>query len=121
MATWQRLELLAIPAPGKMMATAAKKHLTVFYKHKPRTPPGRLDVKNAFATAAAKTLDEPIRATRNAAVKAAMEAAHVKTGVYLKKSKGRGPKLSGRVYVLSKGETVSGAMRRAGGLSGILR
>lgn len=103
-ATWIRvspavLDVLALPPGGrKIMMVAAKKHLTIFKKDKPRRPPGRNDVKNAFRTAAVKTRAVKSRAERNATMKAEMERAGVKTGVYKRVSRSKYAPLAGTVY-----------------------
>jgi hypothetical protein len=118
-AKWSRLDMMAVPAPAKLMATRARKHITIFVKHKPRKPPGRLEVKNAFRTAAATTGGEPIRSKRNEKLKAAMLTANVKTGIYYKRSKSKYAPLTGKRYKLSKGQSV-GAAIAVSGLSAIL-
>ena len=100
------LEPSAIPSKGMIMAVAAGKHITVFERKKTAPGAGREDVKAAFAKAAKATLGEPNRLKRNEAVKKAMEASGVKTGVIRKKSKARlGSPLYGKVYVLKPGAT----------------
>jgi hypothetical protein len=113
-AAWARLELKAIPAPGMMMGTAAKKHLTIFYRRKHAKGAGRLAVKKKFAEVAAKTGGIPLRADRIAIVKKEMLAAGLKTEKYYKRSRSHYAPLSGKFYVLSKGETVGSAIARRG-------
>lgn len=118
-AKWTRLDMLAVPAPAKLMATRAKKHITIFVKHKPKKPPGRRAVKDKFAEIAATTGGEPIRSKRNTKLQAAMIAAGLKTGVYYKRSKSKYAPLAGKRYKLSKGQTV-GAAIAVSGLTAIL-
>lgn len=81
------------------MATLAKKHMTIFVRSRRAVGAGRDDVKAAFKRAAEATRGEPDRVKRNAAVRSAMLAAGLKTGIYRRKSKA-GPKspLYGKVY-----------------------
>lgn len=118
-AKWQRLDMMAVPAPGKLMATRARKHVTIFVKHKPRKPPGRRAVKDKFAEVAATTGGEPIRSKRNTKLQAAMLAAGLKTGIYYKKSKSKYAPLAGKRYKLSKGQSVASAIA-VSGLTAIL-
>lgn len=107
-AKWTRMSpaVLAATSPIKggtmIMAVAAKKHLTVFVRTRHcRTPPGRLEVKNAFKTAARETLGTKDRGDRNVKVQAAIKAAGLKTGVYHRKSRARaGSPLYGQVYTI---------------------
>lgn len=114
MTTWLRLELRAVPAPGLMMATAAKKHLTIFYRSKTARGAGRGPVKVKFRAIAATTGGIPLRADRIAIVKKEMLAAKLATGKYYKRSKSKYAPLAGRFYVLGKGETVGSAVARRG-------
>lgn len=82
-----------------VMMVAAKKHLTIFKRErKCRRPPGRLDVKNAFRSAAAKTRAMKKRPDRNAIIKAEVEKAAVKTGVFKRVSRSKYAPLAGTVY-----------------------
>ncbi|MBA7696930.1 hypothetical protein ES703_105586 [subsurface metagenome] len=102
-AKWARVSpgLLAAltPMPGgtMVMATIAKKHLTIFTRRRRcRKPPGHPDVKAAFSEAAKKTLGEEDRAKRNAIVKAGVEGKG--PGVRIYKSRARiGSPLYGKV------------------------
>lgn len=106
-AKWTRVSpaVLAAATPVKggtmLMATAAKKHLTIFVRSRRAKRAGRPEVKAAFARAAHETLGIPSRVERNLKIKAAIEAAGLKTGVYRRKSRARpGSPLYGRVYTL---------------------
>lgn len=106
-AKWARVSpgLLAAltPMPGgtMVMATLAKKHMTIFTRSRRAVGAGRPEVKAAFKRAAEATRGEPDRVKRNAAVSSAMLAAGLKTGVYKRKSRA-GPKspLFGTVYTI---------------------
>jgi len=83
------------------MATAAKKHLTIFVRSRRAPGAGRAEVKSAFTTAAHKTLGIASRVERNVIVKRAVEGAGLKTGVFKKKSRARpGSPLYGKVYTM---------------------
>lgn len=114
-APWLRLELKAVPAPGMMMAVAAKKHLTIFYRRrKCRSPPGRQDVKLAFKEAAAKTGGMPLRSDRIAVIKKEMLAKRLASGKRYLRSRSKYAPLAGKCYVLDIGETVTSAAARKG-------
>jgi len=113
-AKWTRLDLRAVPAPAKLMATAAKKHVTIFVKHKPKKAPGRQAVKDKFREVAAATGGEPIRSKRNVKVAEAMKAAGLKTGIYYKRSRSKYPPLAGKRYKLAKGQTVAAGIATSG-------
>ena len=106
-AKWARVSpgLLAAltPMPGgtMVMATLAKKHLTIFTRSRRAKGAGRDDVKAAFKAAAEATRGEPDRVKRNLAVARAIKAAGLKTGVYHRKSRA-GPKspLYKKVYTI---------------------
>ncbi len=104
-AKWVRLTpavLTALaPMPGGhlLMATAAKKHLTVFTRSRRAPRAGRPDVKAAFTRAARKTLGIADRNERNAIVAREVKAAGLKTGIYRRKSRARpGSPLYGHIY-----------------------
>lgn len=106
-AKWARVSpaiLAAVsPLPGGqlVMATAAKKHLTIFVRSRRAPGAGRVEVKNAFTAAAHKTLGIAVRSERNVMIKAAIKGAGLKTGVFHKKSRARpGSPLYGRVYTM---------------------
>jgi len=83
------------------MATAAKKHLTLFVRSRRAPGAGRPEVKAAFTAAAHKTLGMPSRAERIAVIAAAVKGAGLKTGKVHKKSRARpGSPLYGKVYTL---------------------
>jgi hypothetical protein len=106
-AKWTRVSpgVLAAATPihgGTMiMATLAKKHLTVFCRSRRAPGAGRPEVKAAFASAAHGTLGIPERTKRIAIVAEGVRRAGLKTGVYHKKSRARaGSPLYGKVYTL---------------------
>lgn len=105
-AKWTRINpagLLLLGQKGgiMLMATAAKKHVTIFPRKRTAPGAGRLAVKNAFREEAAKTRGEPDRARRNAMIQSGMLARGLKTGVYHRKSRA-GPRspLFGKVYTI---------------------
>jgi hypothetical protein len=108
-AAWARLSPIVLTAvsPKKwrrksghmIMATAAKKHLTIFYRKREAPGAGRPEVKAAFTEAAHKTLGIPERAKRIAIVREEMIKAAVGKGVYTRVSRARpGSPLYGKVY-----------------------
>ena len=97
------------------MATAAGKHLTVFMRKRTAKGAGRKAAKDKFIELAAKTIDIPLRSDRNEVIKKGMTAAGLRTGKYFKRSKGKGPKLAGKYYVVGKGQSVTSALAAAGG------
>jgi hypothetical protein len=106
-AKWTRVSpaVLAAATPIKggtmIMATAAKKHLTVFVRSRRAKGAGRAEVKAAFTRAAHATLGTPSRVERNVKIQAAIKEAALKTGVYHRKSRARpGSPLYGKVYTL---------------------
>jgi hypothetical protein len=82
-----------------LMATAAKKHLTIFYRKREAIGAGRPEVKDAFAKAAESTRDEPFREKRNALIRQLMLEKNIGTGVYRRKSRGKF-RLYGTEYVV---------------------
>lgn len=83
------------------MATAAKKHLTIFIRDRHAPGAGRLEVKNAFKEIAQKTLGIANRGERIAIIQRDMKARGLRTGVLHKKSKARaGSPLYGKVYTI---------------------
>jgi len=100
-AAWQRINPIALQIPGKgkfavmVMATAAKKHVTIFSRK--RTAPGAGDpeVKAAFTTAAHKTVGVESRAERN--------------GVIGKACEGKGP---GKIRIRSRSKAHPGKVIR---------
>jgi hypothetical protein len=75
-AKWQRLNPVQLLMPGKgkfavmIMATAAKKHVTIFSRSKFAPGAGAPETKAAFTSAAHKTVGVESRAERNATVAA---------------------------------------------------
>lgn len=108
-AAWVRVSPLVLTAVSPMkwrrksghmlMATAAKKHLTIFYRKREAPGAGRPEVKEKFTEIAHKTLGEPLRSKRIAIIREGMIAARVGKGVYRRKSRARpGSPLFGKVY-----------------------
>lgn len=102
-AKWARVNpailAAATPMPGgtMLMATAAKKHLTLFTRSRRAPGAGHADVKAAFAAAAKKTLGEPDRSKRNAIIASAVRGTG--PGVIRKRSRAKpGSPLYGKVY-----------------------
>jgi len=102
-AKWARVTpavLAAVaPIPGghMVMATAAKKHLTVFVRSRRAPGAGHPDVKAAFTSAAKKTLGIAARTERNVIV--SREVTGKGPGKIRKKSRARpGSPLYGKVY-----------------------
>lgn len=102
-AKWARVSpailTAALPLPGgtMIMATAAKKHLTLFTRSRRAPGAGHPDVKEAFTTAARKTLGEAERTKRNATIAAAVTGKG--PGKIRRKSRARpGSPLYGKVY-----------------------
>lgn len=77
-AKWARVSpailTAALPLPGgtMLMATAAKKHLTLFVRSRRAPRAGHPDVKAAFAAAAHGTVGDLDRSSRNAKIAAAV-------------------------------------------------
>lgn len=104
-AAWVRispavLDVLALPPGGTMiMMVGAKKHLTIFKRNRHcRRPPGRLEVKNAFRSAAVKTRAMKKRSDRNAVMQTEILGARTKTGVFRRVSRSKYAPLAGTVY-----------------------
>jgi len=102
-AKWARVTpavLAAVaPVPGgqMVMATAAKKHLTVFVRSRRAPGAGHPDVKAAFTTAAKKTLGMAARTDRNAVI--SKEVTGKGPGKIRRKSRARpGSPLFGKIY-----------------------
>ncbi len=74
-ASWQRINPIQLQIPGKgkfavmVMATAAKKHVTVFSRSRSAPGAGAPETKAAFTSAAHKTLGVDSRQERNAIIK----------------------------------------------------
>jgi len=106
-AAWARVQpallMAAQPMPGgtMLMATAAKKHLTLFTRSRRAPGAGRPEVKAKFTEAAHKTLGIAPRGERNVIIKKTVEGAGLKTGIFHRKSRARpGSPLYGKVYTL---------------------
>jgi len=107
------------PGGLMLMATSAKKHLTIFARSRHASGAGRTEVKERFRAIAANTGGEPIRGKRNVKVKQDMLSAGLKTGVVYKRSRSKYAPLAGKFYKLSPGETVGSAIARRG-LEGVI-
>jgi hypothetical protein len=81
-----------------LMATAAKKHLTIFYRKREAKGAGLPEVKQAFTEAAAKTRGIPERSKRIAIIREEMIKRAVGKGVYRRKSRSKYSPLMGKVY-----------------------
>jgi hypothetical protein len=83
-----------------LMATAAKKHLTIFYRRREAPKAGRPEVKDKFKKIAEeKTRNIPFREDRNAIIRDEMIKAAIGTGIYRRKSRGK-YLLAGTEYVV---------------------
>lgn len=86
-----------LPGGNMLMATAAKKHLTLFVRSRRAPGAGSPKVKAAFTGAAHKTLGIMSRSERNVIVASACRGTG--DGIYRRKSKARpGSPLYGKVY-----------------------
>jgi len=102
--------LAPIPGGHMLMATSAKKHLTIFTRSRRAKGAGRLEVKNAFRTAAKGTLGIADRGKRNAMIRDAIKGAGLRTGVVHRKSRARpGSPLYGHVYTIGAGKAAAPA------------
>lgn len=115
-ATWVRVQpallnaLAPMPGGQMLMATAAKKHLTVFVRSRRAPGAGRPAVKAAFTEIAHKTLGIASRAERIAIISREMSGRGLKTGVYRKTSRARiGSPLYGKVYTSGGAGGAAGA------------
>jgi hypothetical protein len=81
-----------------LMAVAAKRHLTIFYRKREAPGAGRLEVKKAFTEAAAMTRGKPFREDRNAVIRDEMIKKRVGMGIYRRKSRSKYSPLAGTVY-----------------------
>jgi len=107
-ATWVRVSPVILTGLAKttwrrksghmLMAVAAKKHLTVFYRKREAKDAGRPEVKAAFKEIAAGTGGIALREERNAIVREEMLKRKLGTGVYRRKSRSKYPPLAGTVY-----------------------
>jgi hypothetical protein len=111
-AAWVRLSPIVLTAVSPMkwrrksghmiMATAAKRHLTVFYRKREALHAGRPEVKEKFTEIAHKTLGIPERSKRITIVRDEMVKAKVGKGVYRRKSKAYPySPLFGKVYEIT--------------------
>jgi len=90
--TWRR------KSGHMLMAVAAKKHLTVFYRKREAPKAGRPEVKDAFKVAAAMTRGKAKRSERNAIIREEMLKKAIGTGIYRRKSRSKYAPLAGTVY-----------------------
>jgi hypothetical protein len=79
-----------------LMAVAAKKHLTIFYRKREAPGAGRPEVKAAFTAAATKTRGIARRSERNEIIR--REVTGKGSGVYRRKSRSKYAPLAGTVY-----------------------
>jgi hypothetical protein len=84
-----------------LMAVAAKRHLTIFYRKREAKDAGRPEVKKAFTEAAAKTRGKPFREDRNAMIREEMLRRRIGTGTYRRKSRSKYAPLAGTVYMVT--------------------
>jgi hypothetical protein len=106
MVTWQRVSPMILTGLSKttwrrksghmLMAVAAKRHLTVFYRKREAPGAGKREVKEAFTAAAAKTRGMAKRSERIAII--AREVTGKGSGVYRRKSRSKYAPLAGTVY-----------------------
>jgi hypothetical protein len=109
---WKRISPAEAPGVGLIMATQAKKHLTV-YRRSPSAPgAGRPDVKHAFTECASRAADDcaaagdPSRQCRTAKVKTCMEGKGLFTGACYRRSKSTRAPFAGMKYKLACGGRV---------------
>jgi hypothetical protein len=94
-AKWMRINpaQLMMPGTGKMsvmvMATAAKKHVTIFRRSRSAPGAGSPDIKARFTQAAHGTAGNPDRASRNAIISSAMGGKRVGRRVARSRSRAR--------------------------------
>jgi hypothetical protein len=79
-----------------LMAVAAKRHLTIFYRKREAPGAGKSEVKAAFTAAAAKTRAIARRSERNEIIR--KEVTGKGSGVYRRKSRSKYGPLAGTVY-----------------------
>ena len=111
-ASWTRVnpaQIVSIPGKVKIMAVAAKKHVTLFVRNPPRSPPGKRSTKLAFKAAASKytSLQDDrylMRSNRNEAIANEIRG-KTGDGYYYRRS--RSKKYAGKFFKLKPGETVS--------------
>jgi len=95
-AKWGRVALAGLP-PGEvlqpgglmLMATTAKKHLTIFARSRRATGAGSPEIKAAFTTAARQTAGIFSRHERNAQVAAALAGFRGRAGPHYRRSRSR--------------------------------
>jgi hypothetical protein len=90
--TWRR------KSGHMLMATAAKKHLTVFYRKREAPGAGRPEVKELFTKVASGTRGIAKRSERIAIIRKGILEARIGTGVYRRMSRSKYPPLAGTVY-----------------------
>jgi hypothetical protein len=97
-AAWMRLSPIVLETIGPkkwrrksghmLMMTAAKKHLTIFYRKREAKGAGRPEVKDLFKKIAhEKTLGIKLRSERNEIIRREMISARIGTGVYKRRSR----------------------------------
>ncbi|MBA7491657.1 hypothetical protein ES702_02205 [subsurface metagenome] len=91
-AKWKRINpagllVLAQPGGAMLMATSAKKHVTLFIRSRRAPGAGHPDVKAAFAAAARGTVGVLDRSARNATIASAVRGKGPGRRVYRSKSK----------------------------------
>jgi hypothetical protein len=79
-----------------LMAVAAKRHLTVFYRKREAPGAGKPEVKDAFTAAATKTRGIARRSERNEIIR--KEVTGKGSGIYHRKSRSKYAPLAGTVY-----------------------
>jgi len=107
-AAWVRVSPIVLQAISKttwrrksghmLMAVAAKKHLTIFYRKREAPGAGRAEVKEKFTEIAAKTRGIAKRSERNKIIREEMLSAAVGEGIYRRRSRSKYPPLAGTVY-----------------------
>ena len=90
--TWRR------KSGHMIMAVAAKKHLTIFYRKREAPHAGNPKVKEAFTSAAAKTRAIAKRSERNAIIRSAVTGTG--SGEYHRVSRSKYGPLAGTVYTV---------------------
>jgi hypothetical protein len=107
-AKWARVNPVQLMAPANgamatmVMATAAKKHVTIFRRSRRAPGAGSPEIKAAFTQAAHGTVGTFDRATRNAAISAAMGSFKGRSGPHYRKSKSKAH-MGQRIQVGAKG------------------
>jgi hypothetical protein len=88
--TWRR------KSGHMLMATAAKRHLTIFYRKREAPGAGKPEIKAAFTAAATKTRGIARRSERNEIIR--KEVTGKGSGIYRRKSRSKYAPLAGTVY-----------------------